>query len=198
MKPSRTSAVAAPARPASASRRALQRLPPTVTRPALLSSGSDRAFRQFVHRLLAFSTRLETIRAGFGAHVGLSGIQYSALISIAHLGRDQPVGVKEIADHLSLSGSFATLVVGQLVGRDLVYKETNPDDRRRVRLTVTEAGTTLLSRLAPVQQQVNDMLFTPLDTARFAQLNEAFAELVRSADAAVNLTTYLTGNHDRD
>ena len=167
-------------------------LPLTVSRPALLSGRTDRDFRQFVHRLLAFSARLETIRSGFGSLIGLSGIQYSALIAIAHLSRDQDVGVKEVADHLALSGSFATLVIGQLTTLDLVGKETNSEDRRRVCLTVTEKGRALLSELAPTQRQVNDLLFAPLDDDAFRSMNALFAELVGSGDAAVNLVSYLT------
>jgi DNA-binding MarR family transcriptional regulator len=171
---------------------ATRRQPPaTVTRSALMPGGTDREFRVLVHRLLAFASRLEDIRSGFGALLGLTGIQYTTLISIAHLGRDHPVGVKEVADHLCLSGSFATLVVGQLANRGLVAKQTNPDDRRRVRLTVTEAGLDLLTKLAPAQRQVNDLLFEPLTAERFTVLNDYFADLVQSSDAAVGLIRYL-------
>lgn len=166
-------------------------LPRTVTLPALIRDGTDREFRIFVHRLLAFSARIEAIRSGFGALIGLSGIQYSTLISIAHLGRDEPVGVKEVAAHLSLSGSFATLVIGQLVTLGLVDKEANPEDRRRVRLTVTDKGRALLTELAPVQRDVNDVLFGPLDADRFRFLNVLFAELVASSDVALGLVEYL-------
>ena len=170
-----------------------ERLPRTVSLPALLPDGSDREFRRFVHRLLAFASRLETIRSGFGALIGLSGIQYSALISIAHLSRDQAIGVKEVADHLGLSGSFATLVIGQLTSMGLVAKETNRDDRRRVNLTVTGKARRLLSELAPMQRQVNDMLFAPLDAAGFALLNKVFDQLVQSGDSASALVDFLTG-----
>jgi DNA-binding MarR family transcriptional regulator len=166
----------------------------TVTLPALMPDGTDRSFRVFVHRLLAFSTRLEAIRSGFGTLLGLTGVQYSSLISIAHLGRDQAVGVKEVAEHLSLSGSFATLVIGQLVHRGLVAKQINPEDRRRVRLTVTKKGRDLLRRLAPVQQDVNDRLFGPLDAAKFAALNAVFADLVNSSEDATRLIQYLVGS----
>lgn len=166
--------------------------PLTVSRDELLSGGSDREFRQFVHRLLAFSARLETIRTGFGARLGLTGIQYSALIAVAHLSRDQDIGVKEVADHLALSGSFATLVIGQLVEIDLIDKAINPKDRRRVCLTVTDNGAALLSKLSPTQCQVNDLLFEPLDAETFRRLNDVFAKLLDSADAAVGLAAYLS------
>jgi MarR family transcriptional regulator, organic hydroperoxide resistance regulator len=169
-------------------------VPRTVSRSALMPDSSDREFRRFVHSLLAFSGRLERVRAQFGAIIGLSGIQYTALISIAHLSRDTSVGVKEVAEHLGLSGSFATLVIGQLTSQGLVDKVANPGDRRRVHLTVTGKGIELLRRLAPVQRQVNDLLFSPLDAKQFKTLLEVFGELMRSSNAAVNLLDYLASD----
>ncbi len=168
-------------------------LPRTVSRPPLLRGGSDREFRRFAHRLLAFSARLETVRSRFGAHIGLTGIQYTALISVAHLSRDGEIGVKQIADHLGLSGSFATLVIGQLVRLGLVDKGCHPADRRCVQLKVPAKGLALLRQLAPVQRQVNDVMFAPLDGGKFRALNQILTDLLRSGDAAVDLVRYLTG-----
>ena len=166
------------------------RPPLTVSRPDLLTDGADGDFRQLVHRLLAFSARLETCRSGFGGLLDLSGVQYTALISIAHLEGDDGVGVKTVADHLGLSGSFLTIVTGQLAKRGLVEKSTNPQDRRRVHLRVTEQGRELLEGLAPIQRDVNDLLFKPLDAKRFRALSDIFADLIQAADEATALIAY--------
>lgn len=166
------------------------RPPLTVSRDDLLTDGTDSEFRQLVHRLLAFSARLETCRSGFGALLDLTGVQYTALISIAHLEGDDGVGVKTVADHLGLSGSFLTIVTGQLAKRGLVEKSTNPQDRRRVHLRVTDKGRELLEGLAPIQRDVNDLLFQPLDAKRFRALNEIFADLIQAADEATALIGY--------
>lgn len=171
-------------------------VPLTVSRPELMPDDTDRAFRQLVHRMLAFSARLETVRAHFGAMIGLSGIQYTALISIAHLSRDAAVGVKELADHLGLSGSFVTLVVGQLTALGLVDKLPDPADRRRVQLSVTNLGLEKLKTLAPMQTRVNDVLFSPLDAEQFGVLNRVFADLIQSGASAVNLLDYVAGGGD--
>ena len=168
-------------------------VPLTVTRPALLQDGSDAAFRSLVHDLLAFSTRLEAIRQSFGESIGLTGIQYTILISVLHLQGARGVGVKEVAEHLSLSGAFVTIETGKLLKRGLIDKRTNPDDRRRVLLAVTDDGRDLLARLADVQQQVNDELFRALDAAQFKQLHAMAGGLVDGAKAAVRLSDYLTG-----
>lgn len=166
------------------------RPPLTVSRNDLLTDGGDSEFRQLVHRMLAFSARLETCRSGFGALLDLTGVQYTALISIAHLEGDDGVGVKTVADHLGLSGSFLTIVTGQLAKRGLVEKSTNPQDRRRVHLRVTDKGRELLEGLAPIQRDVNDLLFQPLDAKRFRALNDIFADLIQAADEATALIGY--------
>ncbi len=166
------------------------RPPLTVSRPELLSGGNDLAFRNFVHRLLALSARLETCRAGFGSLVDLTGVQYTVLISIAHLGAEKPVGVKEIATHLGLSGAFVTIVTGQLIDLDLVDKRPNRRDRRRVALRVTDRGLKLLADLAPAQSEVNDRLFEPLSAEEFATLSRLVDKLVTSGDGAVALVDY--------
>lgn len=169
----------------------------TVSRSALLVGGSDRAFRVLVHRMLAVAARLETVRSGFAAFVGLSGIQYTVLISIAHLGEADGVGVKEVAEHLALSGSFVTIVGGQLTRLGLVEKRADRRDRRRVRLTVTARGRAVLARLAPVQREVNDVLFEPLDRRSLAALARSMAALIDSGDAAIGLLHYLSGARAR-
>ena len=168
-------------------------MPMTVTVPELLVNGSDLQFRTFVHRLLAFSARLETIRSGFASLIGLTGIQYTTLISIAHLQGEEGVGVTRIAEDLGLTGSFVTLVSGQLVKLGLVDKQPDEHDRRRVRLTVTHKGRELLSDLAPAQSEVNDLLFRPLDKDAFLNLSKITAELLESGDEAVALVDYLAG-----
>jgi len=164
------------------------RQPPlTISRPELLQDGSDADFRVLVHRLLAFGSRLDAVRAGLGQMIGLSGAQYTILICIAHLQGDDGVGVKEVADHLSYSGAFVTLEAGRLTTLGLVEKRQNPGDRRRVLLTVTAAGRARLDELASRQRQVNDTLFAALSREDFHRLAEMSRDLVADADRALGL-----------
>ena len=73
--------------------------PLTVAKPELTVEGSDAAFRQFIHDFLAFSSRTEQCRSGFGKMLGLSGTAYTILISIAHLGqKETEIGVSRVAE----------------------------------------------------------------------------------------------------
>ncbi len=171
--------------------------PLTVSRPELLRNGNDDAFRQLVHGLLAFSTRLQTVRSGLAEMIGLSAIQYTILITAAHLDENNGIGVNRIASHLSLSGAFITVETGKLKKARLVTKKQNPEDRRSVLVQVTHKGNALLAKLAPTQVKVNDALFTSLGKKDFGQLHDMLAGMVRGAEDACAMVAYLSSRAQR-
>jgi DNA-binding MarR family transcriptional regulator len=167
------------------------RFPLTVSRPELIVGGSDREFRHLVHGLFGFLARHEKIRAGHAKVIGLAGIEYTVLISIAHLSIEGDVSVKRVADHLHLSGAFITSTVRRLVSLGLVHKKMDQGDRRRVTLTLSAKGNALLMRLAPSQRQVNDVEFGDLTRDEFRFLIDIVDRLIESGERAVALQTYL-------
>jgi len=166
--------------------------PLTTTRPELLVDGRDRDFRNLVHSLFGFAAHHEHIRSGHARLIGLAGIEYTVLISIAHLSQDGDVNVKTVADHLYLSGAFITAVTGRLLERGLIEKKTDAGDRRRVTLTVSAKGRAALERLAPIQRQINDVEFGALTREEFTLLGGILDRLIEGAERAVALQSYLT------
>lgn len=187
---------AAPQERARKNSRASEPFPFTVSRPELLAGGTDREFRHLVHGLFGFLARHERIRAGHAKIIGLAGIEYTALISIAQLSLDGDVNIKTVADHLHLSGAFITSVARRLLGLGMILKRTDAGDRRRVTLTVSAKGRLALKRLAPIQRQVNDVEFAVLGREEFRLLINIVDRLIESADRAVALQTYLLASRD--
>jgi DNA-binding MarR family transcriptional regulator len=165
----------------------------TVSKPELLVDGDDVAFRSFIHDFLAFSQMLTDIRAGFGEHLGLTGIQYTILISVSHLQGRHGIGVNAIAEHLHVSGAFITTEVAKLVRAGLISKRVNAKDKRRVLLRVTADGRKLLNKLVAVQAPVNDALFDAISADEFGPLRSMMARLVPCAARSLALLAYLTG-----
>jgi MarR family transcriptional regulator, organic hydroperoxide resistance regulator len=165
--------------------------PLTISRPELLSNGRDRQFRHLVHGLFGFAAHHERIRSGHARVIGLAGIEYTALIAIAHLSKDGDVNVKTVAKHLYLSGAFITSVVGRLLRHGLIIKKTDAIDRRRVTLTVSGQGRIALERLAPIQRKVNDIEFGSLSRNEFELLTSIVDRLIDSGARAVALQNYL-------
>ena len=169
----------------------------TVSRDDLLVDGKDDAFRAMVHDFLAFAARLEQIRSRFGAFVGLSGVLYTILITIQQLQGRPGVGVKTIAEHLAFSPSFVTNETAKLVKLGLVRKRSNSDDQRRVDLTITDKGIELLGQLAPVQQEINNLLFAPVTFRNYPAVRRLARDLRASSEKALLLSDYLIKAEDR-
>lgn len=162
-----------------------RRVPLTVNRPELLVDGTDDQFREMVHNALAFSVRLQAIRDGYARYIDLSGVQYTILISIGHLQGDRDIGVSEIAEHLSLSGTFVTTETRKLVSQGLLTKETSKADRRRVCLKLTDKSWELLEKLSEIQSDINDAHFAPLTARDFLRFSTLMKELSDSTDRAL-------------
>lgn len=167
--------------------------PLTVTRPELLIDGSDDEFRSLVHDSLAFSARLLSVRAGYGELIGVSGPQYTVLISIAHLSKVSGVSVRTVADHLHLSGSYVTNETNKLIASGLITKTQDPRDRRRVLLELTGLGWGKFGELAEIQSRVNDIHFGCLSRRDFVTLRRIMEDLTESTDQALDLLRHLKG-----
>jgi DNA-binding MarR family transcriptional regulator len=162
--------------------------PPTVSRPALLSRGSDDEFRRLIHDLIAYGHKLDACRDAFAAIAGVSGAQYEILMLVS---RADALSIGEIAARMHRSGAFITIEANKLVAESILEKAADPTDGRRVLLRMTPKALALLERMAPYQRRVNDVLFEFLDAKRFRELRALAAELVARGDRAVAMLELL-------
>ena len=168
--------------------------PLTVSRAELLLEGTDLAFRQLVHDIMAFAARMQENRSRLAAYVGLTGQQYTILITIAHHQEQNGFGIIQVAEHLRLSGAFVTIEVNKLVEAGLVRKKPNPDDRRRVLLTVMPKARELIDRLSRIQRPSNDTIFASLSTTDFQTLRRIIPQLAEATDQSLKLIDFLTAD----
>ena len=101
-----------------------------------------RTFVRLVRTANALSARLHRPLA----EVGLTESQFGVLEAILHLG---PLAHRELAEKILRSNGNVTLVVDQLEKRELVRRERAGEDRRTVRVHLTDAGRSLVSNLFP-------------------------------------------------
>jgi DNA-binding MarR family transcriptional regulator len=179
-------------------KRAAPAAPLTVTRAALLERGSDDAFRALIHDLIAYGHRLDACRDAFAAIGGISGVQYEILMLVGRRAGPEGFSVGEVAAHLHRSGAFITVEAAKLVERGVLEKSPDPEDGRRVRLRLARKGEETMRRMAPVQQQVNDVLFECLDARRFRQLRSLARELVACGDRGAALAEFLSNGASRE
>src|SRR5258708_2116005 len=64
---------------------------------------------------------------------------------LSYLNRNAGGSLSEVADHIGLTRPAMSVLIDGLVTRTLVPRQTDPDDRRRLTLTLTRAGQNLYS-----------------------------------------------------
>ena len=110
------------------------------------------------------SRRVEEVTAG----EGLSLEQWLVLRRLAAHG-DQ--AMRDLVADTRLNDSTLTRVVDRLAALGLVYREADPVDRRRVRVTLSTRGRAVHERLAPaVAEAERDMADDPALLAALARV----------------------------
>jgi DNA-binding MarR family transcriptional regulator len=64
--------------------------------------------------------------------------------TLAFVNRNKGSSLCEVADHMGMTPPSASTLVNGLIERGMMKREEQPDDRRRVRLTVTRRGQAIL------------------------------------------------------
>ena len=159
--------------------------PLTVSLPAVLTDGSDKAFRRVIYGLFVSAARLHDIRDAFGRRIAMTGARYTVLIATAHLQGAAGVGVRALADYLHVAPPHVTTEVGKLVAAGLLAKARNPDDGRGVLVTLTPAGAQALEALAPFLRRINDILFDGISRAEFAAVVRFIDKFVINTERAM-------------
>jgi DNA-binding MarR family transcriptional regulator len=159
----------------------------TITNPACLVDGTDTEFRHLINGLLPFAARLLSVRDGFG----------TLIVSVAHLSHGEAVTVNRLADHLHLSGAFVTIETGKLKKLGVIDKRSDPDDKRKMRLTVTSNGVKLLRELAATQQRINNVLFEGVTKTEFKALCSVVDRLVANGDHATLDLSHLIARQEK-
>jgi DNA-binding MarR family transcriptional regulator len=167
----------------------VQSRPLTVDRPELLTDGTDRDFRVFLHAFMVFARRIEAVRAHLAEMIGVSSPQYEILSHLRHAAAGG-LTVTEAAERLHCSGAFITTETGKLFRAGLVLRKRDPLDARRVRLTLAPECERRFREIAPLQRQLNDTLFAALTARQFQVLREVFPKLADDGDRAIALAEF--------
>jgi|SRR6478609_1873345 len=110
---------------------------------------------------------------------GLSGAQ---LFVLQCLERQSPCSVNTLANHTATDQSSVSVVVSRLVAGGYVKRVASKVDRRRVELSLTRAGRTLLERAPETAQDRLLRGLSKLKDAEIAALAKLLAKVVELAD----------------
>ena len=130
-------------------------------------------------QVLALDTFIKLVRATDSvsnrihrhlAETDLTVSQFGVLEALFHLG---PLYQRDLAEKLLKSGGNMTLVIDNLEKRELVKREREVDDRRCIKVCLTQKGHQLISRIFPshVAAVVNEIgILTPDEQEELGRL----------------------------
>ena len=160
--------------------------PLTVSHGALLTSGSDVAFRETLYLMVLGFGRLISCREAFGRALALTGSQFAVLIGAAYAQGRDGVSIRSLADHIQLAPTHVTTEVGRLIRKGLLVKKTNPRDRRGVLVTLSRRGEAAVRQLAPFLRRVNDLLFQNVRRKDFATVSRFLQVFALNSEQALD------------
>lgn len=144
----------------------------------------DRDIERITDGLTVVYRGLQHVNIPTWLKLDLSMAQLKALVAVVH----QPgLSVCQMARQLSIGESAASLMSDQLVRRGHVERVTDPDDRRRVRLSATESGQRVLDELREGNRHVLREWLGRLDDEQRRALAQGVQALAEAADASLTL-----------
>lgn len=95
--------------------------------------------------------------------------------------QDGPCSMRTLCDRLEISESSGTALVDRLASRGLVERQSDPEDRRVVRIVASEAAGAMVTQFRALKQQRLAALLADLPTDDLATLVRIY-ETVVAAD----------------
>ena len=141
-----------------------------MTESSLITKAEYEALAEFRYALRRFLHFSENA----AGQAGLTPHQHQALLAIMGFPGPDPITIGELAEHLQIRHHSAVGLVDRLENQELVIRRHAQQDRRQVRISLTERGITLLEQLSTVHREelrrLGPQLRTLLD--RIAQYSE--------------------------
>ena len=106
------------------------------------------------------------------------GVTFAQLRILFYICRKPGVDVRGLAEELGISASAVSQQVDRLVGRGLLDRTDNPEDRRRVVLTLTARGEELTDQVSRASQDRIASLLSRLSDEDMSDLQRVLESLV--------------------
>ncbi|HWD33825.1 MAG: MarR family transcriptional regulator [Pseudomonas sp.] len=109
---------------------------------------------------------------------GVTAAQFKVLIIVAQYGVDTPA---ELCRYLSLDSGSMTRMLDRLEQKDLILRRRCPDDRRQVRLALSEEGQKLADQLPQIGAAAMNELVGVLAADELATLESLLSKVLLAA-----------------
>ncbi|MDD1015665.1 MarR family winged helix-turn-helix transcriptional regulator [Pseudomonas rubra] len=109
---------------------------------------------------------------------GVTAAQFKVLIIVAQYGVDTPA---ELCRYLSVDSGSMTRMLDRLEQKDLIIRRRCPDDRRQIRLELSEEGQTLADQLPQIGAAAMNELVGVLEPGELATLEAILTKVLLAA-----------------
>jgi DNA-binding MarR family transcriptional regulator len=96
-------------------------------------------------------------------HFGTMQITHSQWVVLHLVKKNADISIKDIAGLLGITSSATTQIVNTLVNKGCLFRKRNPDDRRVLKVALTEKSTTQLDSVKNKSFDTLSSLFDVLD-----------------------------------
>lgn len=111
----------------------------------------------------------------FATQIGdLTPPQFAALAKLAEVGETSQ---NQLGSLVAMDAATVKGVIDRLKGRGLVDVRNHEEDRRRIVVSLTQAGSEALARLVPVARAVTEETLSPLTAREAATLMRLLAKM---------------------
>ena len=117
----------------------------------------------------------------FEALIGPLDLDLASWRCLSIIRRIDGCTMKALATYSTIDRTTLTRSVDYLVGRGLVERTTPPTDRRKVNLTLTEAGEAMYGRAVSVLAAPNNQILAPLSDAARREIARSLQGVLKSA-----------------
>ncbi|KXU93344.1 MarR family transcriptional regulator [Caballeronia megalochromosomata] len=90
----------------------------------------------------------------------LTAVQFAVLSASLQMG---PSSMSDLGKATAIDAATVRGIIERLKGRELIELKTNPADRRKTTVELTDAGRQLVERTTPAAQRVSDLTMSDLN-----------------------------------
>lgn len=127
-----------------------------------------------------------TVRQHFREIEVSCGISGSQLWLLHEIATHPELGVSRLAENLAIHQSTCSLLVEKLVKKQLVEKQRQTQDQRKVGLIVTTAGQAVLAKAPQPVDGILPQVLATLDTEALKSLNNSLKMVIGKLDGQSN------------
>ncbi|MED3882067.1 MarR family winged helix-turn-helix transcriptional regulator [Priestia megaterium] len=108
-------------------------------------------------------------------------ITHQTIRLLQHIDKSSSVGIREIADYLTISHNTASEHVKRSIEKGYVYKNRDIQDERKVILHLTEAGKNILKRNSSLDEEKVSAILREMTASEKQLIQQAFQLLSERA-----------------